>query len=102
MMTKAMPRSLGMYVCDLGEKLKINTTEVWKNMKNINNSVSAIPDIMAGINCDSNTEEKAEEFNTYFQSVFSQPVNTRSVCQNVGALPQKNEIKSSERGVVLL
>lgn len=84
------------------EKLKNNPKGVWKYMKNKSNSMSPIPEVMDAINYVSNTEAKAEGFNTNFQSVFSQPVNRHSVCQNVGALPQMNEIEISERGVMLL
>lgn len=102
MVTKAMRRAQEMYLCDLGEKLKTNPKEVWKYVKNKSNSRPTIPDIMDGINYESNTEAKAQGFNTYFQSVFSHPVNTCSLCQNDGSLPQMNDIEISERGVVLL
>lgn len=70
MVTKAMRRAQEIYFCNLGRKLKSNPKEVWRYVKNKSNSTSTIPDIMDGRNYESNTETKAEDFNTYFQSCF--------------------------------
>lgn len=99
---KEMRKAQNKYERTLSEKVKRNPKEVWKYVKNKKNSNITIPDVVDGIDYSNDREGKAESFNLYFQSVFTQPGSMVDSLRNFNGFSLMDDIEFSEHGITLL
>lgn len=86
----------------LTDRIKNNPKEVWKYVKSKQAVKETIPDVIDDLNFSADLKGKAERFNFYFQSVFTQSVCLPSGPQLVRKNSEMIEICFTERGVLAL
>lgn len=99
---KEMRKAESRYLETLGEKIRTNPKEVWKYVRSKRSSKDAIPDVIDDNNYGDDYKGKAEQFNSYFESVFIQSTPQASGVQATHNFSQMSEITFSEEGIANL